>query len=40
MGKEEGREAIVQSVSNGVSEIQSIYPRLPIDRGKRSSSRT
>ena len=34
MGKEEGRETIVQSVSNGVSEIQSIYPRLPIDREK------
>ena len=34
LGKEDGRDAIVQSVSNGVSEIQSIYPRLPIDREK------
>ena len=34
MGKEEGRDALVESVSNGVSEIQSIYPRLPIDREK------
>ncbi len=34
LGKEEGRDALVESVSNGVSEIQSIYPRLPIDREK------
>jgi len=34
LGKEEGRDALVESVSNGISEIQSIYPRLPIDREK------
>jgi predicted PurR-regulated permease PerM len=34
LGEEEGRDALIQSVSNGVSEIQSIYPRLPIDKEK------
>ena len=33
-GEEEGRDVLIESVSNGVSEIQSIYPRLPIDREK------
>lgn len=32
LGEEEGRNALISSVANGVSEIQSIYPRLPIDK--------
>ena len=32
LGEEEGRNALIDSVANGVSEIQSIYPRLPIDK--------
>jgi len=32
LGEEEGRNALINSVANGVSEIQSIYPRLPIDK--------
>ena len=34
LGKEEGRDALIKSVANGVSEIQSIYPQLPIDKEK------
>ena len=32
LGEEEGRNALISSVADGVSEIQSIYPRLPIDK--------
>ena len=34
LGKEEGQDALITSVANGVSEIQSIFPRLPIDKEK------
>ncbi len=34
LGEEKGREALIQSVSNGVEKIQDIYPRLPIDKDK------
>jgi predicted PurR-regulated permease PerM len=34
LGEEEGRDALIKSVANGVSEIQSIYPQLPIDKEK------
>tara|TARA_B100002019_G_scaffold143367_1_gene123581 strand:+ start:1734 stop:2897 length:1164 start_codon:yes stop_codon:yes gene_type:complete len=34
LGEEKGRQALLNSVSSRVREIQSIYPRLPIDEEK------
>ena len=34
IGEEEGREALLQSISARIREIHSIYPRLPIDEEK------
>jgi predicted PurR-regulated permease PerM len=34
LGEEEGREALLQSISARIREIHSIYPRLPIDEEK------
>ncbi len=34
LGEEEGREALLQSISSRIREIHSIYPRLPIDEEK------
>ena len=34
LGEEAGRDALIRGVANGVAEIRSIYPRLPIDQEK------
>ena len=34
LGEEQGRDALLSSISNRIKEIQEIYPRLPIDEDK------
>ena len=34
LGEDEGREILLQSVGQRISEMRSIYPRLPIDETK------
>ena len=34
LGQEEGREALLQSISSRIREIHAIYPRLPLDEEK------